>query len=301
MAGWPPHDPEREKTFPRLNVSVKVSSLYSRIGPVNYEDSVATVKERLRPIFRAAREAGGFVNLDMETYSLKNITLDVFTELMDEEEFRDWEGAGIALQAYLKDTWDDLQRLIGWAESGGRRITVRLVKGAYWEYETVMARQKGWPVPVFGRKAHTDWNFERCAELHAGEQRVPSRRPSPPTMSARLLPPWSLPSGTAWLPDDFEFQMLYGMAEPVKARLRRMGYIVREYAPVGELIPGMAYLVRRLLENTSNEGFLRKTFVDKVSRGALAGGSRALARRSHPLPAGAWRRAFANEPLSIFP
>ena len=119
MAGWPPHDPEREKTFPRLNISVKVSSLYSRIGPVNYEDSVAQVKERLRPIFRVAREAGGFVNLDMEAYSLKNITLDVFTGLMDEQEFRDWSGAGIALQAYLPETWDDLHRLLDWAQAAG--------------------------------------------------------------------------------------------------------------------------------------------------------------------------------------
>ena len=84
MAGWPTHDAARERRFPRLNISVKVSSLFSRIGPVNYEESVAMVKDRLRPIFRTAREAGGFVNLDMETYSLKNITLDVFTELLDE-------------------------------------------------------------------------------------------------------------------------------------------------------------------------------------------------------------------------
>lgn len=165
MQPWPAHDPACEQAFPRLNVSVKVSSLFSRIGPVNYDESVSMLKERLRPIYRAARAAGGLVNLDMETYSLKNLTLDVFCELLDEEEFRDWNHAGIAVQAYLKETHDDLRRLIEWSEKRKRRITVRLVKGAYWEYEIVNARQKNWPVPVFENKAHTDWNFERCAEL----------------------------------------------------------------------------------------------------------------------------------------
>ena len=93
--------------------------------------------------------------------------------------------------------------------------------------------------------------------------------------------------------------MLYGMAEPVKAAVRRMGYVVREYTPVGELLPGMAYLVRRLLENTSNEGFLRRTFVDKVSREALAGGPGALARRAIPRARPAIG-SFANEPALDF-
>ena len=266
--GWPPHDPAREKMLPRLNVSVKVSSLYSRIGPVNYDDSVARIKERLRPVFRRARDAGAFVNLDMEMYSLKNITLDVFTELMDEEEFRSWCGAGMALQAYLPETWDDLQRIIGWARSGGRRITVRLVKGAYWEYETVTAQQRGWPATVFARKSHTDWNFERCTELMLanGSAVIPAIA----THNVRTLAAAMVAAeryGVA--PDAFEFQMLFGMAGPIKEAMRRMGFVVREYAPIGELIPGMAYLVRRLLENTSNEGFLRRTFAEDVSRDAL--------------------------------
>ena len=288
MAGWPPHDPGHEKIFPRLNISVKVSSLYSRIGPVNYDDSVARIKERLRPIFRRAREAGAFVNLDMEMYSLKNITLDAFTELMDEEEFRSWCGAGVALQAYLPETWEDLQKIVGWAKSGGRRITVRLVKGAYWEYETVTARQRGWPAPVFARKSHTDWNFERCTELMLanGSAIIPAiATHNVRTLAAALVA--AERHGVA--ADAFEFQMLYGMAGPVKAALRRMGFVVRDYAPIGELIPGMAYLVRRLLENTSNEGFLRRTFAENVSRRSAAGGPRAVARGRAPAGKGRHR------------
>ena len=268
MARWPAHNGERERNLPRLNVSVKVSSLFSRIGPVNHEESVALVKERLRPIFRAAREAGGCVNLDMETYGLKNITLDVFVELLEEDELRDWEGAGIALQAYLKDTHDDLQHLIAWAEARGRRITVRLVKGAYWEYETVTAGQKGWPLPVYAIKAHTDWNFERCADLLLAHSA--SVTPALATHNVRTLAAAMAAAQRHGVDRDaFEFQMLYGMAEPVKRAVGRMGYAIREYAPIGALIPGMAYLVRRLLENTSNEGFLRKAFVDQAQRDLL--------------------------------
>ena len=131
VSGWPPPGPRPEPSIPRLHLSVKISSLYSRIGPANHEDSVREVRRRLLPILVKVREAGGFVNLDMETYSLKEITLDVLTETLDDPGFRDWDHAGVALQAYLKCAERDLRRLIGWAKRGDRRITVRLVKGAY--------------------------------------------------------------------------------------------------------------------------------------------------------------------------
>jgi RHH-type proline utilization regulon transcriptional repressor/proline dehydrogenase/delta 1-pyrroline-5-carboxylate dehydrogenase len=294
IAGLPHHDPARESIFPCLNISVKISSLFSRIGPVNYSESVTRVKERLRPIFRKARGAGGFVNLDMEMYSLKNITLDVFTELLDEEEFRNWCGAGVALQAYLPETRDDLERLAEWAAKSVRRITIRLIKGAYWEYETVAARQKGWPLPVFTVKGHTDWNFERCLEpLLEKRNSFSAAIGTHNVRSIAFAMAYAERCGLD--PGAFEFQMLYGMAEPVKLAVRRMGYAVREYVPIGELLPGMAYLVRRLLENSSNEGFLAKAFVAGESREAL------LAVPSPPAGHTPWQATgtggkFINEP-----
>jgi RHH-type proline utilization regulon transcriptional repressor/proline dehydrogenase/delta 1-pyrroline-5-carboxylate dehydrogenase len=301
MGSWPAIDPHRERRFPRLNVSVKISSLFSRVGPLNHEESVAVVRERLRPIFRAAREAGGCVNLDMETRDLKNIALDAFTGLLEEPEFHGWRGGGIALQAYLRDTWDDLQRVIAWAERGKQRITVRLVKGAYWEYETVNARQKSWPPPVYRTKTHTDWNYERCADLLLAHAHVAS--PALATHNVRSLAAAMVAAERHGLaPDAFEFQMLFGMAEPVKQAVKRMGYGLREYVPVGALIPGMAYLVRRLLENSSNESFLRKTFVDNAGRESLLSPPESAPPR--PVPPG--REAppqagvFANTPLLDF-
>ncbi len=294
MASWRDRAPERERRFPRLNLSVKVSSLYSRIGPINYEDSVARVKERLRPVFRKVKEAGGFVNLDMEMYSLKNITLDVFTELLDEPEFSRWDDAGIALQAYLKETPADLERLIAWARTRGRQVTVRLVKGAYWEYENVVAGQKGWPLPVFSTKGHTDWNFERCAELMLASNDCLTAAFG--THNVRTIAFVMVAAEERGVPrEELEFQMLYGMAEPIKEALGDMGYAVREYAPIGELLPGMAYLVRRLLENTSNEGFLRKTFVDRVSRESLLTAPAAWPGEQ-PAPSSAEGGPFRNEP-----
>jgi RHH-type proline utilization regulon transcriptional repressor/proline dehydrogenase/delta 1-pyrroline-5-carboxylate dehydrogenase len=264
MASWPVGDPAREKYFPRLNVSVKLSSLYSRIGPANREDSLEHVTERLRPVFRKARAAGGYVHVDMETTALKEIVIGAVTGLLDEPEFRDWDGAGIALQAYLKSGLKDLGKVIGWARKRGRRITVRLVKGAYWEYEKTVAGQRGWPAPVFTSKTHTDWNFERCVELALSNHEHVSLALA--SHNVRSIA-WTLALAERMnVPGDrFEFQVLYGMAEPIRNALRKMGHAVREYAPVGELIPGMAYLVRRLLENTSNEGFLRKTFAARTS------------------------------------
>lgn len=294
MTGHPPHDPGRESIFPWLNVSVKISSLFSRIGAVNYAESVTRVKERLRPIFHRAREAGGFVNLDMEMYSVKNITLDVFTELLDEAEFLDWRGAGVALQAYLPETRNDIERLAEWAVRGSRRITIRLIKGAYWEYETVTARQKGWPLPVFTAKAHTDWNFERCVELLL--EKSDSFSAAIGTHNVRSLAFAMACAERCGLDQGaVEFQMLFGMAEPVKLAVRRMGYAVREYVPIGELLPGMAYLVRRLLENSSNEGFLAKAFVAGESREEL------LAAPSPPDGHALWPATdaegeFINEP-----
>ena len=247
----------------RVHLSVKISSLYSRIGPVNHEDSVREVRRKLLPILAKVREAGGFVNLDMEMYSLKEITLDVFMEILDTPEFHGWDHAGIALQAYLKCTERDLRRLIGWAKERNRRITIRLVKGAYWEYETIVARQKGWEIPVFPRKTHTDANFERCVELAlANHEHVTLAVGS---HNVRSIAKALAAAEMLDVPRDrYEFQMLYGMGEPIKRALRKMGFTIREYVPVGELLPGMAYLVRRLLENSSNEGFLRKAFLGNV-------------------------------------
>ena len=149
------------RRIPAVNVSVKISALYSQIHPADPATALSHLKRRLRPLFQRARELGAFINLDMESYAVKDLTLDLFTSLLDEPEFADFHDAGLVIQAYLQDSGDDFEKLLAWAKSRQRRITIRLVKGAYWDYETVIARQRRWPVPVYLRKPESDANFER--------------------------------------------------------------------------------------------------------------------------------------------
>jgi len=260
---WAPDDHlERDDLGPlhRVNVSVKPTALATHYEPLSRDVGLDSAKPRLRPILRLARDRGAFVNLDMEHYDAKDITLQLFRDLLSEDEFADMP-AGIVIQAYLRDSREDLADLIAWSGRRSQPITVRLVKGAYWDAETVHARAEGWPVPVFEDKADTDANYERCVRLlhdHHGEVRAAFG-----SHNVRSLAYAVTYARRKGIPDTgYEIQMLYGMAEPMHEAIRRLGFRLRVYAPVGELVPGMAYLVRRLLENTSNESFVRHRFAE---------------------------------------
>ena len=142
-------------------------------------------------------------------------------------------------------------------------VWVRLVKGAYWDYETTMAAQAGWPSPVWTHKTETDAQYERSTTFL-----LKNRRWLRPAFGSHNIRSLAHALATADLldaaPNGYELQMLYGMAEPVKDVLVALGRRVRVYTPYGELLPGMAYLVRRLLENTANESFLRASFTEHI-------------------------------------
>lgn len=261
---WPTTQPEREREFPRLSISIKLSSLYSRLDPVNFDGSISRLKERLRPIFRKVSEVGGFVNLDMESFALCELTNSTFMSLLDEDEFSSSPRAGIVIQTYLKNYKENLERLIHWARSRDRQITLRLVKGAYWDYERVLAMTNNWPLPVFTQKGDTDAAFEKATRYCL--ENYPLIRTAIATHNIRSIAHGLVSAQKMGLRKEaLEIQMLYGMAEPVKKVLVEMGYPLTEYCPIGDLVPGMAYLIRRLLENTSNESFLRKSFVRGLS------------------------------------
>lgn len=257
-------DEDHVGALPRVNVSLKLTALYSQFDAIASEQSVACVKERLRPILRSAKEGGAFVTVDMEQYRYKDLTLRVFKEMLEEEEFRTWPHVGIVLQAYLRETEQDARDLLAWVKHRGSPIGVRLVRGAYWDYETVVARQHGWPTPVFTQKWETDENFERLTVLLLEHARY--IRPAVGTHNIRSIAYALAATQCLELPAHaVELQMLYGMGDAIKTALVQLGQRLRVYAPFGELIPGMGYLVRRLLENTSNESFLRQSFVEHVS------------------------------------
>jgi len=253
---------------PLLNLSVKISALHSQIQPADPDTDIEKISVRLRPILRRAKELGAFINFDMESHALKNLTLRLFKTLFAEAEFSTGPACGLAMQAYLRETETDLRDLIAWAREGGRRFTVRLVKGAYWDYETVIARQRGWPLPVFPHKAESDLNFEKLSLiLLENHDAIGSAFGTHNVRSAAHAIAQADRLGVPRA--GFEFQVLHGMADSLRDALLRLGLRVREYCPVGELLPGMAYLVRRLLENTSNESFLAGKFARGANRDAL--------------------------------
>ncbi len=266
--GWTDPLGKSTELFPVVNLSVKISALYSQMNPADPADAVAHLAPKLRPILRRAEELGAFVNFDMESYAHKNSTLDLFKSLFTEDEFRSWPHAGIVVQAYLRDAERDLRDLIDWARQRGTRFTVRLVKGAYWDYERIKSAQNGWRVPVWQQKPESDANFETCTRILLENEDIVTAAFGSHNVRS-IAHAQALAEQLGIDKSRFEFQLLYGMANPIKRALVEMGYRVREYSPVGELLPGMSYLVRRLLENTSNEGFLKAKFSDNASEQQL--------------------------------
>jgi RHH-type proline utilization regulon transcriptional repressor/proline dehydrogenase/delta 1-pyrroline-5-carboxylate dehydrogenase len=264
--------------IPRVNVSIKLSALDSQFDAIDQQGTFRRVSNRLRQLLRAARQHRAFINVDMESYETKDTTLRIFREVLTEDEFRDVTDVGIVIQCYLRDAGADLAALRDWARQRGRPVWVRLVKGAYWDYETVHARYHGWPVPVFQQKWQSDANFE--AQTRFVFRNHQHLRPALGSHNIRSLAHGIAVARQLGLPPSaFELQMLYGMADAEKQAFVELGHRMRVYMPYGELIPGMAYLVRRLLENTSNDSFLRASFtdnvpVDELMRNPLEGKSR---------------------------
>lgn len=264
-----------------INVSVKLSALYSQTSPLANDRSIAILSEKLAEIFRKAITCNAFVYIDMEDTSLTSIIIDTFKQTLLLPEFSSWDGAGIVLQAYLKRTSTDLEKLIEYARARKTPFAIRLVKGAYWDTETLLSSQHGWPNPVWSKKYQTDIAYEKLTETLLNN--VAYIYPAFASHNIRsLCHAVCMAELLGVNKNSYELQSLYGMAEPVKNWFASKDYLVREYAPVGAMIPGMSYLVRRLLENTSNESFLKKTFHDELSNDELLG--KPTANDAHSLP-----------------
>ena len=254
--------------LPRVNLSVKLSALDSQFDAIDQEGTTSRAGDRLRELLRVACRNEAFINVDMESYEKKDLTLRIFKEVLLEDEFRDVGDVGIVIQCYLRDAENDLVALRDWAAERGKPVWVRLVKGAYWDYETIHAKATGWPIPVYQEKWQSDANFEKQTRFLMKNYEL--LRPALASHNIRSLAHGIAVAQHLNLPDHgFEIQMLYGMADAAKQTLAAMGHRVRVYMPYGELIPGMAYLVRRLLENTSNDSFLRASLVEDASADQL--------------------------------
>ncbi|MDB9509973.1 L-glutamate gamma-semialdehyde dehydrogenase [Kamptonema animale CS-326] len=257
------------ETLPRVQVSVKLTAFYSQFDPLDAKGSQERVSDRIRILLRRAQELGAAVHFDMEQYAYKDLTLSILKQLLLEEEFRSRTDIGVTMQAYLRDSEDDLNDLISWAKLRGFPLTVRLVKGAYWDQETILAMQKDWPQPVYNDKAATDANFERMTQILLENHEylyaaIGSHNVRSQARAIAIAETLNIPRRR------FEMQVLYGMGDKLAKILVERGYRVRVYCPYGDLLPGMSYLIRRLLENTANSSFLRQSSENRPIEELLA-------------------------------
>lgn len=290
--------------LPRIQLSLKLSALYSQLDPIDFQTSYEGIAPRLRSIIEKAKSIPAAITFDMEQAELGPLILYVFTRLFSEAPFQNYSHAGIALQAYLTDSTHTLDTLLDWGKAREVPFGIRLVKGAYWDSEVIRYRQRGWPVPVYLNKHETDANYEALAKnilAHHSFIRPAFGSHHIPTIAyvQALSAHFHLPQETC------EYQMLYGMAEPLRESIVEQGFRFRIYTPIGELLPGMSYLVRRLLENTSNESLIHAQYEkSKTQPDALVfpvptdheepEALLAEAEKSSTIPA--LQERFANEP-----
>jgi len=263
------------------HLSIKPSSLSSRFDPVSSAISVDRAVTRLRPLVSSAINTDTALTLDMEQYALRDLTLELAKRLLLEPGFERLH-LGIVIQAYLRDAATVVEELTRWLRQHRRRLSVRVVKGAYWDYEVATSRQRGWASPVYDEKWQTDHAFEQvttqllaasdCCDVAIGSHNVRSLAHAMAVAEALGVPKARL-----------EIQVLYGMGEVIQEAVQSLGCPVRVYAPIGALIPGMAYLVRRILENTANESFLRQELWDEVSMERQLAPPQAVSVRAAPV------------------
>lgn len=253
-AAYPEHDSIGK--IARANVSIKLSALYEHTSGMAHNDSKQALCQRFGELLDTAIAHNAFINVDVEQFELLPLTLDVFKTVLLDKNYKNYPHIGIVCQAYLKSSESVLNELISLAKERETPFSIRLVKGAYWDYEQAKAEQMNWPCPVFDIKEDTDANYEKLTEILL--KAFPLVRPCIGSHNARSLANAIQISNDNGLKiADVEFQALFGMADNFRDYLKERGYRVRQYCPVGEFIPGMSYLVRRLLENTANQSFLR--------------------------------------------
>jgi RHH-type proline utilization regulon transcriptional repressor/proline dehydrogenase/delta 1-pyrroline-5-carboxylate dehydrogenase len=274
-------------------ISVKLSALHPRYGWSQRDRVLAELLPRLRHLCLEAKRHDIALNIDAEEAERLDLSLDLLEALVMDEALHGWHGLGFVVQAYQKRAPLVLDHVIALARASGRRLMVRLVKGAYWDAEIKRAQIEGLSgYPVFTRKVYTDVCYLACAKklLAAREHVYPQFATHNAHTLAAVYHLAATGAGRArWQPGDYEFQCLHGMGEPLYDQI--VGHperhrLVRIYAPVGSHETLLAYLVRRLLENGANSSFVNRIVDEAVPVEALVadpvGQAAPLAGAPHP-------------------
>jgi RHH-type proline utilization regulon transcriptional repressor/proline dehydrogenase/delta 1-pyrroline-5-carboxylate dehydrogenase len=274
----------------RPGVSVKLSALHPRYEALSAERALKELPPRLLALARLARERDLGLTVDAEEADRLELSLAVFARVLPDPSLRDWDGFGLAVQTYQKRALAVIDHVDGLAREFRRRLTVRLVKGAYWDSEIKRAQERGLSdFPVFTRKAMTDLNFLACAQrLLTAPALYPQFATHNALTAAAILS--RAPSG-----GNFEFQRLHAMGEALHEVLRvRFGRRCRVYAPVGPHRDLLAYLARRLIENGANSSFVARAADRAIPEDAL------LADPFDALADGRARHKYLRMPDDVF-
>ncbi len=241
-------------------ISIKLSALHPRYTRAKRARVLAELAPRVRALAVLAKNYRIGLNIDAEEADRLDLSLDLLEGLATDPDLAGWDGLGFVIQAYGRRCPFVIDWLVDLARRGGRRLMVRLVKGAYWDSEIKRAQVEGLPdFPVFTRKAHTDVSYLACArKMLAAPDAV---FPQFATHNAQTLATIIEMAGPNFRPGDYEFQCLHGMGEPLYEAVvgpGGLGRPCRIYAPVGTHETLLAYLVRRLLENGANSSFVNR-------------------------------------------
>src|SRR5918998_527037 len=269
------------------SISVKLSALHPRYEVAQYERCVSSLTEQVEALATLAKKLGITFTIDAEESERLEMSLDIIERVAGLPSLKGWDGLGMAVQAYGKRCRPTLARSNDLGRRTGRRMSVRLVKGAYWDSEIKRTQEQGLSdYPLFTRKAATDVSYLACAKDMLAAKNIYPAFATHNALTVATLLEWAGDSR------DFEFQRLHGMGEGLYEPLvREQGYSTRIYAPVGGHRDLLAYLVRRLLENGANSSFVHQLadenmtdaeiLADPVAKIAKVGGTR---HPSIPLP-----------------
>jgi RHH-type proline utilization regulon transcriptional repressor/proline dehydrogenase/delta 1-pyrroline-5-carboxylate dehydrogenase len=244
-------------------VSIKLSALHPRYTRSQVERVMSELYPRLLALAQAARAVNIGLHIDAEECDRLELSLDLLERLCLEPTLAGWNGIGFVIQAYQKRATAVVDVVIELARRSGRRLLVRLVKGAYWDSEIKRAQLDGLDYPVYTRKAYTDLSYLACARalLAAPDAVFPQFATHNAQTVAAIV---ELADPARWHPQQYEFQCLHGMGEPLYEQVVAppseggLGRPCRIYAPVGSHETLLAYLVRRLLENGANTSFVHR-------------------------------------------
>ncbi|MBT7766523.1 MAG: aldehyde dehydrogenase family protein, partial [Bdellovibrionales bacterium] len=259
IKGFSLHVPRGQKNgagINRANVSIKVSALSSDFKPQAFDYTYNSVAPRLSKILLAAKEEEVFLNIDAEHYDYRDVVLDIYSKvLLTTDQLKDFQQTGIVLQAYLRDAYGHYQKIVALAKQRGIMMPIRIVKGAYWDAETIEAEAHSFDAPEFLNKEETDLHFRQLTiaifKDHPHVQLVIASHNFSDHTFVEVVRGRHYPS----LPE-IEHQCLHMTYEALSTGMQKMGWVVRNYLPVGSLLVGMAYLVRRIMENSSQVGVL---------------------------------------------